>query len=87
MNIGQVFGVSLYWKPRLVMAPPLSSSGTLRVAFMVMTCGARDDKVDIMTIVNFMYYTHGPLNIGIMIAIQYYLPRILKVNLFRIIVF
>ena len=51
------------------MAPPLSSSGMLHVANMMTTCGARDDKVDIITIVNFMYYTHGPVNIRIMIAI------------------
>ena len=41
------------------MTPPLSSSGTQQVVIMMITCGACDDKVGIMTIVDFIYYTHG----------------------------
>ena len=66
------------------MTPPLLSPGTLQVVIMVITCGARDDKVGIMTTVDFMYYTHSPVNIRITIAMHCHLSLILKVNLFRV---
>ena len=52
------------------MTPPLSSPGTLQVVIMMITCGARDDNDGIITTVYFMYYTHGPVNIRITIAIH-----------------
>ena len=46
---------------------------------MMITCGDHsDDKVGIMTIVDFRYYTHGLVNIRIMIAIHCHLPRFLE---------
>ena len=79
MNIGQVFGLSLYWKPRVVMTPPLSSPGALQVVITMVTCGNHsDDKVGFMIIVDFRYYTHGLVNIRITIAIHCHLPRFLE---------
>ena len=54
MNIGQVFGMSLYWKPRVVMTPPLSSPGALQVVITIVTCGNHSvDKVGFMIIADF----------------------------------
>ena len=79
MNIGQVFGVSLYWKPRVVMTPPLSSPGALQVVITMVTCGNHsDDKVGFMIIVDFRYYTHGLVNIRMTIAIHCHLSRFLE---------
>ena len=48
-NIGQVFGVSLHWKQRVVMMPLLSSPGALQVVITMVTCGNHsDDKVGFM---------------------------------------
>ena len=81
MSIGEVFGVALHWNPRVVMTPPLSSPETLQVVIMMITCGDHsDDKVGIMTIVDFRYYTHGLGKIGITIAMHCH--DFLKVNLF-----
>ena len=78
-NIGQVFGVSLYWKPRVVMTPPLSPQGALQVVITMVTCGNHsDDKVGFMIIVDCRYYTHGLVNIRITIAIHCHLPRFLE---------
>ena len=79
MNIGQVFGVSLYWKPRVVITPPLSSPVALKVVITMVTCGNNsDDKVVFMIIIDFKYYTHGLVNIRITIAIYCHLPRFLE---------
>ena len=78
-NIGQVFSVSLYRKPRVVMTPPLSSPGALQVVITMVTCGNHsDDKVGFMIIMDFRYYTHGLVNIRITIAIHFHLPRFLE---------
>ena len=61
------------------MMPPLSSPGVLQVVIMMMNCGVHsEDKVGIMTVVDFRYYTHGLVNIIITIAIHCHLPRFLE---------
>ena len=78
-DIGQVFGLPLYWKPRVVMTPPLSSPGALQVVTTMVTCGNHSDhKVGFMIIVDFRYYTHGLVNIRITIAIHFHFPRFLE---------
>ena len=58
------------------MTPTLSSPRALQVAIIMTPCDDHsDDKVGITTIVDFRYYTHGLVNIGITIAIQCHLLR------------
>ena len=56
------------------MTPTLSSLEALQV-IIVITCGAySDDKVGILTTVDFAYHTHGPVNITITIVKHCHLP-------------
>ena len=81
---GQVFGVSLHWKPRFVMTPILSSPGVLQVV-IVITCVAHSyAKIDNCRFqVLYLSSEHQDYDF-------YYIatcPDFLNVNVFRVTVF
>ena len=74
-NIGQVFGVSLHWKPRVVMTPTLSSH---RVSLWWQLAGTTVMTKLALRQFSILAITHGLVNIRITIAIHCHSQRFLE---------